>query len=218
MTTSWTLPVSSIIRDALELIGVVADGETVSANDQALCLTALQNILKELPLHGLSWNKITAPPAALAWSSLTPSVVNMPSGYFGSPAISYTANSVDVDLEIITKEQYDAIQQPAYVALYPQKIYISPANVGYLWPVPSADPVMTITYQAIVSDAVAASAPDVIQAWLGGLGTWLAYEILPKYNPPADVRRDITERYLEKKRLMLASAAETAPICFGVAD
>lgn len=219
MATAWSLTSQEVIQDALEYLGVVAAGETIASESNAMALTALQNILKELPMHGLSWPKIAATSTALTWSSGTPTQVAMPTDYFGSPVISFTQNSVNVDLEIITKAHYDAIQQPAYVALYPQKIYIAPSNVGYLWPVPSADPVMSIVYQAIVSDASLSVTPDVMQLWKGGLGLWVAFELLPKFPllSPSE-KKDIEDRFFLKKKLMLAYAAETAPIYFTVAD
>lgn len=218
MTVAWSLTSQEIIQDALEHLQVLAAGETPSSEDNAMAITALQNILKELPMHGLNWPKITVTPAALTWSSGTPAQVSMPVDYFGSPVISFTQNSANVDLEIITKAEYDAIQQPAYVALYPQKVYIAPSNVGYLWPVPSADPVMSIVYQAIVSDASLTVTPDVMQLWKGGMGLWVAFELIPKFSVPADLRSQIENRFMLKKKLMLAYAAETAQICFTVAD
>ncbi len=218
MTTTWTLPASEIIIDALQITEVIGAGETASADDYSVCLTALQNILKEMPLHGLSWPKITVTPTALTWSALTPSKVSMPADYFGVPVVSMTVNAVNVDLEVITKATYDELPQPNYVSTYPQKIYIAPNNVGYLWPVPSADPSLTITYQAIAVDATLAAQPDVMQAWLGGLGLWLAYEISPKFGVSQQKSADIAGRFAIRHRAMLAYAAESAPIVFQVAD
>jgi hypothetical protein len=142
----------------------------------------------------------------------------MPVDYFGAPVISFEQNSTNVDLVVINKVAYDAISSPDYVAEYPTQIYIAPNNVGYLYPVPSVDPVLIITYQAIALDAVTVTQPDVMQAWLSGLGLWLAYELCPKFGVDLQTRTDIERRYRERKHLMLAYAAESAPITFGVAD
>lgn len=218
MTTAWTLPASAIIEDALQITEVIGAGETVSAADYAVCLTALQNILKELPLHGVVWPKITAAPTALVWSALTPAQVSMPTDYFGVPVISHTVNSVNVDLAVMTKAEYDALPEPDKTATYPQMVYIAPNNIGYLWPVPVSDPVLSITYQAIAVDATLATQPDVMQAWIGGLGLWVAFEICPKFGVEFSKRQDIEKRFVIKRRMMLAYAAESAHIVFEVAD
>lgn len=218
MPTSWTLSAQDIITDALQITEVLGAGEVASADDYAVGLTALQNILKELPLHGVSWPKITVAPVALAWASGTPAQVTMPVDYFGQPNISYVQNSVNVDLEVIAKATYDAIQEPDYVATYAQKVYIAPNNIGYLWPVPSANPGLSMAYQAIALDASLAAQPDVLQSWLGGLGLWVAYEISPKFGVDLRKREDIANRFIVKRRMMLAYAAESAPIVIQVAD
>lgn len=218
MPTSWTLSAQDIIVDALQIAEVIGAGETPTADDYNVCLTALQNILKELPLHGVVWPKVTVAPVSLTWASGTPKQVSMPTDYFGQPNIYYTLNSVNVDLEVITKATYDALQQPDYVSTYPQKVYIAPNNIGYLWPVPSADPILKMTYQAIVPDASLSTQPDVVQAWMGGLGLWVAFEISPKFGVDLQKRADIANRFIAKRRMMLAYATETAPIVVGVVD
>lgn len=218
MPTAWTLPAQDIILDALQITEVIGAGETTSADDYNVCLTALQNIIKELPLHGVSWPKITVAPVTLAWSIGTPAQVTMPVDYFGQPNVYYTLNAVNVDLEIITKAAYDALLQPDYVSTYAQKCYIAPNNIGYLWPVPSANPNLKMTYQAIALDASLATQPDVVQAWMGGLGLWVAYEVSPKFGVDMQKRADIERRFMVRRRMMLAYATETAPIVVQVAD
>lgn len=218
MATAWTLSAQDIILDALQITEVLGAGETASADDYNVCLTALQNILKELPLHGVSWPKVTVAPVSVAWSGLTPAQITMPVDYFGQPNINYTLNSVNVDLQIIPKAVYDAIQQPDYVSTYPQKVYIAPNNIGYLWPVPSANPALSMTYQAIVPDASLATQPDVMQAWMGGLGLWVAFEICPKFGIDMQKRADIANRFISKRKMMLAYAVETAPVIAQVLD
>lgn len=227
MSTSYTLPTQSVIEDALEHVGVLAVGQTASAEDYAVALKGLQNILKELPIHGLSWPKITAPPAALLWSVLTPSVVAMPIDYYGSPTVTrYVNNGANLGrtpVYVIAKAEYDRLQQEyidplANPSLEPQRIYIAPNNIGYLWPIPSENPLLSITYQAITNDAVLNLPPDVVQSWEGGLGLWLANEIAPKFGIDLATRADIERRFMMRRALMLAHATETAPIYFEVID
>lgn len=219
MTTSWTLPTQTIIQDAYEQLNVIGAGEIISPEDNELAYRTFQNILKEMPIHGFVWNKITSVPVALTWSGGAPNQVTMPVDYFGVPSIYFVQNSQNVYLTILTKEQYEEIKQPTATALYPQSIYISPSNVGYLYPVPTADPSLKITYQAIASDAGLLTTPDIKQHFIGGFGTWLAYELMPKFQGISDyVRNEIKERYAIKKKMMLEYSTETAPIRFSVSD
>lgn len=227
MSTAYTLPTQSVIEDALEHLGVLAVGQTASAEDYAVALKGLQNILKELPIHGLSWPKVTMPSTALLWSALTPSIVAMPIDYYGSPTVTrFTDNGSSIgrtNVYVISKAEYDLLQQEyidplANPSLEPQRIYIAPNNVGYLWPIPSVNPLLSITYQAITNDAVLNASPDVAQTWVGGMGLWLANEIATKFSVDLATRADIERRFMMRRSLMLAHATETAPIYFEVID
>ena len=218
MPTAWTLNAQEIISDALQELGVLGAGQTAGASDYDVCLRGLQNVLKEMPLHGLSWPKITAAPVALVWSAGSPGTVAMPADYFGVPVISFTQAAANIDLMVMTKVIYDAIPSPSQTSTYPTHIHIAPNNVGYLWPVPTTNPNLSITYQAISLDASMLVAPDVVQAWLGGLTLWLANEVASKFGVPGPDRADLERRFLMRRALMLAYAAETAPICIQVRD
>lgn len=218
MPTSWTLTAQEVITGALQEIGVLGAGQTASPSDYDICLTGLQNLLKEMPLHGLSWPKVTVAPVALAWSAGTPGQVAMPVDYFGVPTVSFTQSAANIDLDVMTKARYDALLNPSQTALYPTSIYIGPNNIGYLWPVPTVDPALTITYQAITLDASMLAAPDIVQAWVGGLTLWLANEVAAKFGVPGQDRADLERRFLMRRGLMLAYAAESAPITFEVRD
>jgi hypothetical protein len=57
LTTSWTLTRERICDKALEKCQRLGVGRTVSADDRALCLEALDGILKNLHWYGYSWPK-----------------------------------------------------------------------------------------------------------------------------------------------------------------
>lgn len=219
MSTSWTLPVADILTDALELIGVLGVGQTASAEDNDIAMRALQGILKELPIHGVSWPKVTVDPVALTWDAGTPAEVALPADYFGVPHCYYlAADGGKVPLSMLTKAAYDAVPDPAATAEHPESIYIGPNNAAFLYPVPTSNPALKLTYQAIASDATLAASPDVAQAWIAGLGLWVANEIAPKFSVDMATRQDIGARFVARRQLMLAYACETAPIQLTVDD
>lgn len=216
--STWTVSATDVITKALRICGIIGAGQTASAQDYSVCMDALQDIIKEMPLHGLSWPKITPDPVALTWDNANPVQVSMPADYFGVPVVSFIRDSVNVDLHVIPKATYDALPNPMQTAPYPSSIYIAPNNVGYLWPVPTLDPELIMTYQALTLDASIAAIPDVAQSWMAGLSLWLANEVAPIFGLPLADRQDIERRFMMRRGLMLSYAVETAPIVFGVVD
>lgn len=210
MTTSWTQTAQEIYTGALELCEAIGDGETASPSDLALCERALNGILKELPLHGFSWFKVTSQDVAITWSGLDPQKVSPPSDYFGSPVLKRDGEP----LEQIPKAEFD--YKAAETATYPTKFYQTPAGDFLLWPTPTQDPVLTLSYQAIVDDVTTTATPDIKQAWLLGFTYWLADEISLKFGVPQPVRLEIKQRAAEKRTLMAQWATELAPIIIQV--
>lgn len=215
MATAWTLTAGDIVKSALELCQAQGVGETVSAEDNDVCLRSLNGILKELPIHGICWPKVSSSAVAVAWASGTPSRVTPPVDYFGAPSLDYTDQGNQVPVEHISKARYDAILNPAQTARYPTQFYVAPDRSFYLWPVPTVDPVLKLTYQAIISDATLTVTPDVQQAYLNGLTFWLANEIKLKFAPPG-IWSALEKEFLNKRAMMIQWSVDTAPICIEV--
>lgn len=210
MSTSWTQTAQEIYTGALELCEAISDGEIPGASDVALCKRALDGILKELPLHGLSWFKLTTTDVSITWAVLTAQTVTPPSDYFGSPVLKRDG----VPLRQITKAEFDA--KAASSATLPIEFYETPSGTFKLWPTPSTDPALTLSYQAICNDVTSTATPDIKQAWILGFTYWLADEISMKFGVPQPVRAEIKQRAEEKRNLMKQWAAEQAPIAFTV--
>jgi hypothetical protein len=218
MTTAWTLTAGDIVQGALELCQAIGSGETVSPEDSALCLRALNGILKELPVHGIGWPKVSSANTAITWSSITPSTVAVPAGFFGLPVLRFTnAAGTLSPLVPLTKQRYEELDATA-TGTYPEGFYLAPNNAIYLYPVPTQDPVLKLTYQAIVSDATLTATPDVQQAFMNGLQFWLAEEVKLKFNVSPQLSAEIEKKFMQKRSLMQQWSVEMAPICFTVAD
>ena len=212
MPTTWSLTAAQVISGALEICGYKDPGETVSTEDSATCLTALDGILKELPLHGLSWPQLTSAAVAVTWSAGTPSTVSVPADFFGVPVLKFTdASGTLVEIPHISKPAYEAMDK-AQTATYPQAFHLAPSNAIYLWPVPTQDPVLFLTYQALIADAASASAPGVKQSFLHGLQFWLADEVSLRFGVPSDRRVEISLRAKAKREAMLQWAVDLAPL------
>ena len=215
MATAWALSVSEIIRSALEHMGVITATETPSAEDQAVCLKALNGLLKELPVYGYQWPEYVEG-VALTWSSLTPSTVTLPTNFYGFPTIRRADGVVLTEYSPAEWVEVDATTR-AQTAEKPTHFYVSGATVTF-WPIPTADPQATANYQAKVSDAESAGAIDVPQSWYNALPWGVAYECRLKYQLPMDLRAEIAAEWKEKRAYLLANSTPTGPVDFSVAD
>jgi hypothetical protein len=96
--------------------------------------------------------------------------------------------------------------------------YVDPLGALHLWPVPPVDPVLTIQYQRIVSDAASTTSPSLPQYWINPLGYGVANELVLKFGVPQDKRVEIAQRWGVKRDRALESSIGSEVICFSVVD
>jgi hypothetical protein len=217
MSTSWTLTAQEVCTDALQHLGVLGVGETPGSEDMQVALRALDGVLKELPLVGYTWPKLSAE-ASLSWGGAGVQTVSLPADYFGYPVVWKTLDGQKVPLTPIPHASW--VQMPDRSAAGAvTHFYISPANVLYLWPVPPTDdPVLTIQYQKIVDDAAATTTPDLPQFWKNPLGYGVADEMSLKFDVAPPKRVEIAQRWAAKRDRALEFSIPSAPISFEVQE
>lgn len=140
--------VMEIITDALGLVAHYAAGEPIGADDAALALRRLQDMLAEWALEG-----ITIPHVALQNFTLVASQTIYTVGENGSPTLNTVApelvtqafirvSTADYPVRIITDKQYAILDDKASEGR-PERVWInytSPNVTFYMQPVPdSAD-------------------------------------------------------------------------------
>jgi hypothetical protein len=213
---AWTLTTLQVIRGALELCQVVGVGETIDDDDTDLCMRSLDGVIKELPLHGYSWPEVTPVPVAVTWvsgNSVTP-----PTDYFGVPTLKFTdASSNKVELLQLPKAEWELLKL-SQTAQYPTHWYQAPDLTFKLWPTPTQNPGLELTYQGIIPDLVLTSTPTIQQQYLNTLQYLLADEISLKYGVARDIRQELGVRAAYKKNLMVQWATDLAPISISVVD
>lgn len=215
---AWTLTALDVIRGALQLCQSIGVGEPVSDEDSDLCMDALQGIMKELPIHGYSWPKISSTPVAVAWVLATPSSVSPPADYLGMPVLKFTdAGGVKRELPRMNKVYWEGLDLTR-TAQYPERFYVAPDLSFKLWPAPTQDPVLTLTYQSIIPDLTLTGTPGIEQQYLNGLQYILADEISLKFGVAQDVRVEIAARATQKKFLMQQWAVDQGPLVIQVDD
>lgn len=212
-TTSWTLTANQICEDALGHIGALGAGDSIRSEDQNRALRALNAVLKELPLAGFTWPKLSEQ-VAIAWVPGSPSEV--PDDYYGYPCVFKTVNGKKVPLVELTHAQWLALDQSATGE--PSHFYLTPANQVTFWPVPSADPVAVLQYQRLIDDANLSVSPDLPGYWVNALGYGVADEISLTYGLDQPTRMEIANRWAMKREAALQNSISSAPICFTVAD
>lgn len=217
MSTTWTLLASEVCTDALQHLGVLGEGETASGDQQQIALRGLDAVLKELPLSGYAWPKLSAE-ASLTWGGAAVQTISLPADYYGYPVLWKTLNGSKYQLTPIPHAQW--VQMPERTAAGPvTHFYVSPANVVYLYPVPAdEDPVLTIQYQKIVDDAALATTPDVLQIWKNALGYGVANETGLKFAAPQARRVEIAQRWTAKRQLALSNSIASEVISFEVRE
>ena len=219
MTTNWKLTAQEIAQDALEHLQVLFSGQSISTNDEAICLRALNGILKELPVRGLVWPKFSSGKKSLHWISARPSKVHLPDDYYGHAVIWRTnADGSLVELVSYSMAEWAAVPDTNKTAEYPTRYFIDSNDEDFLWPVPTANPTLKLKYQAITTDAASDSQPDLDQTWMQALGYGVASEVGLKMAAPAEVRLEVKIEWRDRRKLLLANSVDDAPIVFEVDD
>ena len=217
-TVDWSQTTIEVIRGALQLCQAIGVGENINDEDSDLCMTALDGVLKELPIHGYSWPQVAASPESLAWTLSTPCILVPPADYFGAPVLKYTdASGKAVELGRLSKPAFERLDLTE-TAVYPKYYYVSPDLSFNIWPAPTQDPGLTLTYQRIVPDLILTAPPDVQQQFKNCLQYLLADEISLKYGVPQAERQEIGVRASYKRGLLLQWATDQAPITIDVID
>ena len=215
MSTNWTLAASDICSDALQHLGIIGAGETPSSQDMNTCLRALDGILKGLPLIGYNWPKVSSE-TALVWTGVQ--TMALPTDYYSYPVVWILYLGNKVPLKQISHAYWVNMQNRATTAAVPTSFYIDPSNTLYLWPVPPTDPVASIQYQRLVTDAVQVSTPDMQQHWLNPLGLGVAHEVALKFGVDQAARQEIEKRWLAKRIGALENSIPSEVITISVSD
>lgn len=215
MSTSWSLTAQEVCTDALEHLGVIASGETANADDMNIALRGLDAVLKELPVRGYNWPKLSDETAVTWTSSQT---VNLPVDYYGYASVWKTSGDQRVKLTQIPHSKWEAMTDRFSATGEPTHFYVSSGKVLYFYPTPTADPVAYLQYQKIVDDSALTVSPDVLQIWLYPLGYGVANEIGLKFGIDPATRIEISQRWAEKRELASQSSVASEPISVTVDD
>lgn len=214
MPTAWTLTASEICTDALRHLNVIGEDEAASGGQMQDALRGLDTVLKELSPFGYHWPKLSGE-VSLTWAGAQ--TMTLPTDYYGYPVAWKLLNGQKYPLSPITHAEWVRMLNRTGAGAVTH-FYIGPDNVLSVWPVPDADPVVTLQYQKIIDDAALTSAPDLLQIWRGSLSYGVADEISMKFSAPQAIRAEVHQRWEAKKAILLANSIPHEPISFSVSE
>jgi hypothetical protein len=195
---------SELIAASLKRLGVLAAGETPSANDQADALLRLNDLIDALATEQLSMYTITRTTwtltTAASYSVGTGGDINIPRPTNASviETIGYVDSSQSPPLEILfgeclTEAAYAAIPQKSLTSTRPQQWYYNPtfgtAGFGTLipWPVPTASGLLGVLYAPQpVAEVAITDTLHLPPGYRRMLRDLLAVELAPEFGRQVD--------------------------------
>jgi hypothetical protein len=210
----WNLTRERIADRALERIGALGAGQTPDAEDRNLALETLDSILKSLPLYGIIWPRVTPVSVSLSVTALSTTVA-MPTDWYPS---ALHVNVVKTDgterpATIIQRRDYEEIPDKTKQGNDLEYAYIGPDRIMYLWPVPTANITLKLTYQRIVQDSVSgAILPDLGPEWLMGLWNGVAAYCGDEFGVPESDLERFEGKWIEMRTRAQSANRQVAPI------
>jgi hypothetical protein len=204
MSTTFSRTREQLRDMVLGKLQILAAGEPASAEDAAVVNEALDVRLKTLHADNVLWWKSSGAASNVAITSgqatATPPVDML------FPISFAILNGDDHDpVEIIGHREYAAIIQKGDTG-QPRYVYWNGTSF-YLWPVPDANYTGKLTYQKIIDDSAASTAPDIGVQYIRWLRDLLAYDLADVFGLPEEkIGRFMSEAALAERRIKQLNA------------
>lgn len=196
-----TTTAGDLINQQLRLIGMLAEGETPSADTSNDALTAMQQMIDSWSTERLS--VFTTQEQVLTWPANQRSRTLGPTGTLVGlrpvgeldDATYYIVNNISYDLQIINQQLYNSIALKTATTTLPNLIYMDssyPDATLYLYPVPTqALEMHFVSVQELTQPLTLATTLAFPPGYLRAFRFNLACEFGPEfgYPVPADVKR-----------------------------
>lgn len=229
MTYNFNLNRDEVIKGALRILGVIAQGESPDAYQTSDAAEALNVLCKSLEAEGLPvWaikTQVITPVASDGVYAIGTSQqvdVAKPERIYQAFYTNTTSN-VSVPLVPLTQQQYYALSNRSDVGTPTQFYWDDKNSYGnfYLYLIPdsvfAAANTITIVYQAPFADFDSSTdVPDFPQYWLRALKYGLADEIAMEYGFPAKERQELMMRAEKYKQEALSFSQEEGSFFFKI--
>lgn len=224
-STNYATSRDNLIKGALRLIGVLAQGETPSTDQVTEASEALNFLVKAwqadgMPLWGIKEYELTLTASTAKYRIGLSQTVNISKPLRIISAYRSTGTT-DTPLTIITRDEYNRLGTKSNTG-YPIQLYYDVQNTYgdlYVNPVPdatvAADSTITIVYQRSFEDFdAAADEPDFPQEWFDALKYGLATRLAPEYGVPVSERQLLLQEMTRIKQEALSMGTEEGSIFF----
>jgi hypothetical protein len=195
-STNFSLTRNDIITEALELIGVLAGGETASAADVVTADRSLNMMVKSWQAKGINlWRQTEGSLSATAGQA---SFTMGTGGDFTTArplritSARLSVSSIETPLQEMSRQEYFDLPNKTSSGRPTGYYYDPQLTLGkiYLWPTVATGVTATLkfSYQRTVEDFdAAANTPDFPQEWLECLAYNLAARLAPKFGTTVGV-------------------------------
>lgn len=218
MSTTWSITRERIADKALEHCRVLGVGKVAAYEDRALCIETMEAIIKELPLYGYTWPKITTTQTSLTLVAAT-SPTTLPADYYGGPSMTLVGvDGKEKLFRLITLSEWNAISDKSLAADYPDRGYISPDMKLWTWPVQNANRTIKLFYQRILDDTVSGSRPDITVPWILGLSFGIAANVGFAFGISRANRMDFEAKWSVARTRGINAGIMAAPIRIEASD
>lgn len=224
-STNYATSRDNLIKGALRLIGVLAQGETPSTDQVTEAAEALNYLVKAwqadgMPLWGIKEYELTLVASTAKYRIGLGQTVNISKPLRIISAYRSTGTT-DTPLTIITRDEYNRLGTKSNTG-YPIQIYYDVQNTYgdlYVNPVPdatvAADSTITLVYQRPFEDFdAAADEPDFPQEWFDALKYGLATRLAPEYGVPVSERQLLLQEMTRIKQEALSMGTEEGSLYF----
>jgi len=207
-STDFTVDRDTIITEALEICGVLAEGESPSANQITSCSRTLNLLVKALIPDGLHlWKRVQGD------ITITKGAPSYTCGTGGTGLSErpvrlvdawVTSGGTDIPVELISDERYNALSTKDDVG-EPLEAYYDPqlgTGTIYVWPTGSgtSGETLHVVYHALIQDFDASTdTPDFPQEWHECLVWGLASRLAQKYGVSTAEKNYIATLYTQMR-------------------
>lgn len=206
-------------QTVLRKLGVLASGETPTADDLTITYEAIDMRLKEMHRLGVFWRKVSPSSTSFTITANTASATHAIADLLFPIAMTVTVGGVEYPVEIIGQSQYNSISTKTQSG---DPMYAVHNGSAFLfWPVPVANRTAKLVYEKIADDTTTSTAPDVEVSMMRCLKDLVAYDLMDTYR--ADVgtmNRWASEALLAEKNLRVLNAqrVDSLPVMMGDTD
>lgn len=193
-STDFSVTRDDIIKRALRLIGVLAQGETPTADQVSEAAFALNGLVKTwqtdgMPLWAIRSYSVPLTAGTASYRIGISQTINTPKPLKVLQAWNHdTITNVDIPMRLITKQEYNILGNKTSSG-NPIQVYYDPQNTYgdlYVFPVPTAQEAANntihIVYQRPFEDFDASTdTPDFPQEWYDAVTYGLATRLAPEY-------------------------------------